>query len=85
MSPASDIFVGKDAFYVVFYTINSDPNSGSYVRPIKKTYQQEMYPFVKYVNYLIVCSFLLPTNLFQINIARTVHIINVIIPNSPAI
>jgi hypothetical protein len=53
MSPASDIFVGKDAFYVAFYGINSDPNSGSYVQLMridKKTYQQEMYPLVKYAN-----------------------------------
>jgi hypothetical protein len=49
MSPASDIFVGKDAFYMVFYGADSH----SYVQLMridKKTYQREMYPLVKYAN-----------------------------------
>jgi hypothetical protein len=49
MDPASNIFVAKDAFYVVFY----GANNYSYVQLMridKKTYQQEMYPLVKYAN-----------------------------------
>jgi hypothetical protein len=49
MDPASDIFVDKDAFYVVFYGADSD----SYVQLMKidkKTCQQEIYPFIKYAN-----------------------------------
>jgi hypothetical protein len=49
MDPASNIFVTKDAFYVVFY----GANNYSYVQLMridKKTYQQEIYPLVKYAN-----------------------------------